>query len=85
MHLAALFRTRDTDAVRRTTIDGARVSIAATKAQAPGAPHGGQHRPRPRPGLPRPARPAREDAPPPPRRPTRPASSWPKPTSRPAD
>jgi nucleoside-diphosphate-sugar epimerase len=35
VHMAALFRTQDTDAIRRTNVEGTRNLIAATKAQAP--------------------------------------------------
>lgn len=37
VHLAALFRTQDTDAIHRTNVEGTRNLIAATKAQAPQA------------------------------------------------
>ncbi|MFD8661313.1 NAD-dependent epimerase/dehydratase family protein [Streptomyces globisporus] len=37
VHMAALFRTQDTDAIHRTNVEGTRNLIAATKAQAPQA------------------------------------------------
>lgn len=80
LHMAALFRTQDTDAIHRTNVEGTRNLIAATKAQAPqarfamtstGLVYGsGLNRPAPR------------TTPPPPASPTRPARSSPRPTSR---